>query len=268
MKLSLLRASLLVLSAITLSITSSHTTGRDWEPPARIAFLKTNAVPFKWEENGEFVGPMLDIVREVAKRTGIEMIPVPFPPKRLFHDVESGNILGCIGVTHMPEREEFASYIQVPVGWIATHAFVRDDSKIELRSVEDLYGKRVCVIRGYSSGPEFQDAVNAGKIEPRELKDYETVLNFLMLGRADVAVVPTTVMESHIKKMDLVGKVRKLPKPVRKNVPLHFLLSKNAEHEQKAVLFERVKAALETMQREKVLDTIYEKYGYEYSPDQ
>ena len=230
-----------------------------------IAFLDNEAVPFKWKENGEFVGPLLDIAREAKRRTGIDYKILPMPVKRLLYSVEHGDVLGAIGITYDPNREVYARYVDVPVGWIETHGFVQKDSKIEFKSIEDLYPLRIGVISGYINayGQPYKDAIASGKIVPHELRGYVSLLEFLLLGRADVIFAPTGPMDALISKNDVTDKVKKLPIPIREAFSLHLMFSRKvSESIPGSADAQKLEAALISMQKEKAIAAIYRKYGF------
>ena len=231
----------------------------------KIVFLDTDAIPFKWKENGEFVGPLLDIAREVQRRAGIDYKILPMPAKRLLYSLEHGDVMGAIGITYDPKKEVYAHYVDVPVGWIEVHGYVQQDRKIEYRSIEDLYTIRVGVISGYINayGQAYKAAIGSGKIVPQELKGYASLLQFLLLDRADIILAPTGPMDALISKNDVTDKVKKLPIPIRKAIPLHLMISRKAsESIPGSADAQKLEAALVSMQKEKAIAAIYKKYGF------
>ena len=231
----------------------------------QIVFLDNEAVPFKWKENGEFVGPLLDIIREVRRRAGVDFKIQPMPAKRLLNSVEHGGVMGAIGITYDPKKEVYARYVDVPVGWIEVHGYVQQDRKIEYKSIEDLYPIRVGVISGYINayGQAYKEAIASGKIVPQELKGYAPLLKFLLLDRADIILAPTGPMDALIAKNGVTGKVKKLPIPIRKSIPLHLMISRKAsENLPGSADAQKLEAALISMQKEKAIAAIYKKYGF------
>lgn len=234
-----------------------------------IAFLDTEAVPFKWKENGKFIGPLLDIVQEAKRRTGIDFKMIPMPTKRLYYATERGEVLAAIGITHTTKKEVYAHIVDVPLGWVEFHPFVQIDSNIEYQRIEDLYPLRVGVIRGFTNayGPAYKDAVASGKIVPQELADYARLLRFLLADRADVILAPTGPMEDFISKSDATDKIKRLPIPIRKPVSLHLMISKKALASESAmVAAQKLEAVLVKMQKEKAISAIYKQYGFSFFP--
>ncbi len=54
-----------------------------------IAFVDNDAFPYKWKENGKYIGALFDIVQEAKRRTGIDFKMYPVPSKRLHPTVEN-----------------------------------------------------------------------------------------------------------------------------------------------------------------------------------
>jgi len=189
----------------------------------------------------------------------------------LFYTVEDGGVLGAIGITHDAKKEVYAHYVDVPVGWVEMHGFVQIDSNIEYARIEDLYPLRVGVLSGYHNayGQAYKNAVASGKIVPQELRDYASLLEFLLLDRADVIFAPTGSMDDFISKSDAKDKVKKLPIPIRKPIPLQLMISRKAsESVTGRVAAQKLEAVLVTMQNEKVITAIYKQYGFGFfSPE-
>ena len=86
----------------------------------------TDAFSYKWKVKGKYVGPFIDIINEVSKRTGYKINLKPLPIKRLIMYIKSGEIDGAIGFRQIESRKKICtlleySYCQVPCQSICSY---------------------------------------------------------------------------------------------------------------------------------------------------
>lgn len=232
-----------------------------------IAFANTEAITLKWKQDGKWTGPFIDIIQEVKRRTGIDIKVIPMPGKRLLYAVETGGILAAIGTTYTKKKTKWAHFVDVPIGWLETHVYVRKDKNIDVKSIEDLYTLSVGIISGFDTyySKAYQDALASGKIVPQELKNYESLLQFLLLDRADVIISPSVQMDVQISKIGAADKIKRLSFPIARKIPLLLMISKkNSQSHAGSVAAQKVEAALVSMQKEGSIAAIYKKYGFEF----
>jgi len=230
----------------------------------KFVYNNTNSVPYKWRENGEFVGPLFDIIREVSRRTGIEIKTTAYPAKRVQMLLEKGLADGAFGLSRKVAREKVAFYLDEPIGWANWNIFVLKGNEFVFDNLIDLHGKTIGVVRGIPNGKAFQQAVGEEKINTYEIADYSSLVEFLNYGRTELIAGPTASLQHAIDKQGLSEKIVKLPHLLRPTVGIHVVISKKADVTQKQTLINTVNETLVNMRNEKVMDDIYQKYGYSF----
>lgn len=231
-----------------------------------IGFYNTNAVPFKWKEKDEFVGPILDIMREVGQRTGIKIELIELPAKRLLFYLEKGQIAGAIGLYKKPEREKYALYIDVPIGWTGANIFVLKGNEFPLSNLTDIYGKKVGAVRGINLGSPFHNAVENGNILQATVGTYESLVKMLLFKRHKMVAAQALPFQSTAAKLGYSHKITMLPYPLMPLTSLHILISKAASISKKSEFIEKMNKVLRHMKKEKEFERIYKKYGYIFDP--
>ena len=68
----------------------------------------------------------MDVMQEVAHRSGVRVRLVPLPWKRVLRPLEEGQIDGFFGGYKTPDREAVAVFLDTPMSWAALSIF---DSK-------------------------------------------------------------------------------------------------------------------------------------------
>ncbi|MBI9085943.1 MAG: ABC transporter substrate-binding protein [Desulfobacterales bacterium] len=231
----------------------------------RMAYIDTDAVPFKWKENGNGVGPIMDIMAETARRSGVDAVFVPLPAKRIDAYLAAGKIDGAFGLSRRGSRDRIAVFFDPPIGLLDAHLFVVRGNEFPFTKIEDLFGRTIGGVRGLVFGNEFDAGVAAGKIILEDASTYEALLKKLVWGRVNIVASPTPVLQYHIAKMGLTDEVVKLPHPLRPIFGLHIVVSKASETYKKPELMEKMAAAVQAMGRENRFDAIYKGYGYTYN---
>jgi ABC-type amino acid transport substrate-binding protein len=68
----------------------------------------------------------MDVMQEVAHRSGVRVRLVPLPWKRVLRPLEEGQIDGFFGGYKTPDREAVAVFLDTPMSWAVLSIF---DSK-------------------------------------------------------------------------------------------------------------------------------------------
>ena len=142
--------------------------------------------PFMWQSEGKTLGIYPAILRTAFARLQQPLLLSAKPWKRALVELDEGRA-GVGGIYKNAERAAKYDYS----GAILTEktvVYFNTARPIEFRTLSDLDGKRVGVIRGWSYGDDFDVARKAGRFSTEEVvKDRS---NFLKLahGRIDVAL--------------------------------------------------------------------------------
>ncbi|GAB3734147.1 ABC transporter substrate-binding protein [Silanimonas algicola] len=137
--------------------------------------------------DGRAEGLYPTIVREVFRRLGrpVEVRAVPF--KRLIRDLQSGRSAAG-GVVWTPRREAFAAY-SAPYAVERIEVYSRADGASRFTRLEDLHGRRVGVIRGWSYGEHLDEGAREARWQVEEVDSDVQNLSKLASGRIDYALV-------------------------------------------------------------------------------
>ncbi len=137
-------------------------------------------------EIGEAKGELINLAQKLFSKLGVVMRPYSRPAKRLLIDYKNGSFNVWIGMTSLPELNEIAHISPLTVSELIFCSYAMSEENA-ISSLEQLKGKRVALIRGYSYG-EWGDKIrdSSSQINYTEISSHETALKFLNAGRADV----------------------------------------------------------------------------------
>ena len=227
-----------------------------------MAFNATISKPWKWKTNGEYVGPFIDVMQEVADRSGIRVRMVPLPWKRVLKELEEGQIDGFLGGYKTPEREAVAAFLDTPMSWAVLSIFVRKGEAFPFQKIEDLYGKRIGIVRGFTTSPEFDRAMREGLISVDEAGNYTSLVKMLDAKRVDGIAGVASTLQAHIEDMRLTGRLVMLPHPITGPKPIYICVSKRADIPNREKLIARMNQAMNDMKQDQAFEKIARKYGY------
>ncbi len=217
--------------------------------------------PYNWVENEEYKGIDLDIVREACQRAGISPVFKNRPWKRVLKEVETGEADGGFSSFMTPEREAFAHFLTgSPLHYSTYSIFAKQGREFPYKKVEDLFGKRLGIVRGFAINKDFDDAVKAGKIIVEEVTALEQNILKLLADRIDAFVHQQDLTMYALKTKKFQGNVVMLPVPIEPARPAYLIISKAAKIPQKEQLTERLNTALKNMQEDGTIANICDKY--------
>ncbi|XXJ19037.1 substrate-binding periplasmic protein [Desulfovibrio caledoniensis] len=142
--------------------------------------------PYQMETENGYTGLSVDVVRAVYTRMGMDNIEImALPWKRALDMVRFGDADGLFSANLTPERALSFAYPKEPLFESPWVIWTRKGTTI--RSLNDLKGKKIGVVLGYSYTPEFWDFIQT-YCSVEEV--YSDKINFrkLALGRLDATV--------------------------------------------------------------------------------
>ncbi len=211
--------------------------------------------PYQIVENSHVTGFGTEIVKTVLERMGVNISSLNvYPWKRAITMMEKGEAHALFSANYAKEREAFARYpeealIQSP--WVL---WVREDG-LKFDSFEDLKGKRIGVVRGYSYTPEFLDFIQKNAVVD-DVTDDETNFRKLNGGRIDYAVAEMGNGYHLLKKLKLNRIVPIKDKPIKSD-GLYLIFNKNRVSKETA---ERFSAELKKFKQEEAYQILYRQY--------
>jgi len=141
--------------------------------------------PFQYEENNQAVGIDADMIREACKRLGIELELKVMPWKRALVNAEKGRVSGMLTALYTKERAGFLYFTKEGVHTQKNIIMAKKGSGLKIKSLDDLKGKGIGVIRNFSYGPDFDNYQGLNKVVCDNQKE---MIRILERGRIDLAV--------------------------------------------------------------------------------
>lgn len=145
--------------------------------------------PFAVESGSEIMGFHADLVREVARRLGLQPVLVDVPAFRIHSDVAMGDYdAGVISTPVTPDLEEEVDFSEPYFDQtlaVVTSSEVRPD----VSTLEDLtLGDVVAVPDGTTAETFAEQSLRAGGVEVRAYPDPETFYSAIETGLVDAGV--------------------------------------------------------------------------------
>jgi polar amino acid transport system substrate-binding protein len=141
--------------------------------------------PYQIIENNHISGFSTKIVETVFERMKIDVKSIKaYPWKRAITMIENGKTDALFSANYTKERAKFAFYPEEMLVLSPWVMWVREEDNLKYESFDDLLGKKVGLVRGYSYTPEFWNFVKKHKIYEEVANDEQ---NFKKLngGRVD-----------------------------------------------------------------------------------
>lgn len=142
--------------------------------------------PYQIEENGTVNGFSTELVQAVYRNMEVPIAEIKaYPWKRAMNILEHGHAEALFSANQTEERKIFARYpaeMLFEAPWI-----IWTRGKTKLHSLEDLKGKRVGVVLGYSYTDEFWEFIETYCTVEKVSTD-ETNFRKLKIGRLDAVV--------------------------------------------------------------------------------
>lgn len=159
------------------------------------------------DDKGAFVGFDMDLVREVAKRIGVEVEIKDMAFDSLIAALQQKKIDAVIAAMQgTPEREKKVDF-SIIYHDIKDALLVKGDSDITLKSASDMAGHKVAVQTGTIQEKwARENLVKPGKVKEEDLLVYERVDNAAMdlsAGRVDILFIISDPAKKLAEKMGL-----------------------------------------------------------------
>lgn len=206
--------------------------------------------PYNTTENGKRVGLDVDIVDAVLKRIGVEPEHRGVPWNRVVHELDQNQV--DIGFQFIGRADRFEAYNLVGPHRSGLTVFaVPADSPLTFATLEDLRGKTVGVVQGFSYTAEF-DA--ADYIRKDAAIDNTLNIRKLVNGRLDAVIGDLHTLSYLAKAEGAAGKIKFLPKALSE-VPRYIAFPK--ARKDKA---DRFAKGLEELKADGTIDAILSRW--------
>ncbi len=213
-----------------------------------------------FREDGHIRGISVDVVKEMARRTGCQFEFFWYPRQRLFVELEAGRIDMTLAALRTPERDAYASFL--PYAYLQYDLILAEPAGQHYASLGDFVARgtgRLNVTRGmaYDAAVETQLALlaSAGRLEV--VSDFETVFGKLEMGRADGTLATPPIYARHLKSRNFKARLSVIPLPEATAQFTGVYLSKKTLG---ADVRGRYAAAVKAMVAEQVVPVLYARY--------
>ena len=218
-----------------------------------IIYFEYNNPPYMYEEKGELKGLYTEIVMVAFRRMKEPATLSSAPWKRIIAGVDAGS-WGVAGI-YMNEKRMLKYDYSEPIFEDTIKAYVLCENQFEFSGVHDMTGKTVGVMRGWSYGASFDNAVAAGKIMTSEVNDDHVNIRLLLLGRLD-AILMTTDTWAMFRKFDPEKRICELSPPLIVN-KTYLAFPKSMD---KTILLNKFNAEIRAMRKEGVIAQLAQDY--------
>ena len=146
-------------------------------------------------EDGDFRGIAIDIARTITEKLGHTITIRYYPWARAQHLVKTGIADVLMPPYKTPEREKWLDFSEIPFSPDKTFFFVRPGSRSAWNGdFSSIKGKKIGITRGWSVGPDFEQAKHILLID--YASDLDQCFKKLLANRIDL--VPTQYRQARV----------------------------------------------------------------------
>ncbi|WP_238937569.1 substrate-binding periplasmic protein [Pseudoalteromonas sp. S16_S37] len=157
-----------------------------------------HAPPYSSVSNeGESSGLILDIIRATAANK-YQVRAVPCPVSRCLRMLEQGEVDVMGGLIKTPARQNSMVFVDPPyMAFSSSYVFyAQKGSDLSVSRFEDLYGKRIAVMRGAAFFERFDQDKKLNKVD---VTSEQVALDLVLKGRVDLAIAIEDTAEVAMK---------------------------------------------------------------------
>lgn len=219
--------------------------------------------PFVIEHaNGEISGIDVEVIREIAQRTGLNISIGLKPWLRLEQEFREGNKVACgFAYSQTEARQQYLHFTRVPLHTTEYVLFYRRADIPEYQGLDSLRGKTVAVNRGFRRPEAFDQALSAGVFSVFEVTEDSQGFQMLERGRVDAVLANQDVGRYQLFRLQPLVEIGVSPPLSRMPTYLVF-----ARHAPAAAYAERFDQALRAMLADGSYARIYRRYTGEPPP--
>lgn len=237
-------------------------TGKAQQLQATLTFAASfNSAPYKWIENNQFIGIDVDIVREACKRANIKPVFKNYPWKRVLKEVERGMVDGGFTAFKTPEREKYAYFLMgAPIHYSTYSVFAKKRVKLKYKKLQDLYGLKIGISRGFKVSKEFDYAVKTKKIIVQEADTVNNLIKMVLSGRVDAFVHNKDYTLHKLKNKKFINSIKMYPIPVQPARAAYLIISIIRSIDNKTEIVKKLNNALKAMKKDGTIERIHKVY--------
>lgn len=197
--------------------------------------------PFMYGAASEAKGIYPSLIEAVFNKMGTPAHLEAMPWKRAIANIDEGKA-GVGGLYKNTAREAKYDY-SAPLYEEKLVLYTLKGKSFPYAKLEDLNGKALGAVRGWSYGDAFDAARTAGKFKVEEAESDQLNLKKLVADRVDAIIASPLAIEPILKKEALAGKIEALPNPLAAN-DTYLAFNKKAGQSALLVKFNEALAAM------------------------
>jgi polar amino acid transport system substrate-binding protein len=193
--------------------------------------------------DGRAEGPLADLLRRMVVRAGYQPEFRNVPIARLYSDMREGRIDLWAGAPQKPELMSHVLESDRPLSEVRLILYHLPDTPPP-RTLEDMNGKVVIMLNGYSFWPRTRELLFTPERQIRELRTNhrQSALALLLRKRGDYLLDYQTPMEQTMREAGLPV----LPHVMVESLPIRLIISRKSENPE--LLLQRLDAVFDQMQ--------------------
>ena len=206
---------------------------------------------------GESSGLILDIIRAtVAKKYHVR--PVPCPVSRCLRMLEQGEVDVMGGLLKTVKRQENMVFVNPPyMAFSSSFVFyAKKGNELSVERFEDLYGKRIAVMRGAAYFERFDSDKRINKID---VMSEQVALDLVLKERVDLAIAIEDTAEVAMKVLKQPISQLETMSYRHTNVIYGYVAMSNAFSKTEAA--QHITQQMKILARKKLLDKLIAPYS-------
>ncbi|WP_163338915.1 ABC transporter substrate-binding protein [Desulfopila sp. IMCC35008] len=212
--------------------------------------------PYQIIDDNKVDGFSTNVVKTVFSRMGVDIGTIRvYPWKRAITMLENGTADALFSVNFEKSRSQFALYPKETIILSPWVMWSREEDRLKFDSLNDLIGKIVGMVRGYSYTPELWDFVKKHEIYEEASNDKQ---NFLKLNFGRIDVIPAELGNGLylVNKLGL-NTVEPLMRNPLKRDGLYIIFNKNNID---GSFVDKFSAELKKLKQEPIYKNLYDEY--------
>ncbi|WP_310386761.1 substrate-binding periplasmic protein [Roseateles sp.] len=249
---------LLSLSLFQTAAAQPRNTGAECGPYS-LAFYEHGVLYYR-DATGAYAGIDLDIVNELARRSGCVFNTVLESRVRIWDQLARNKLDLSVSGIPSPEREKYAEfmlYVQT-----RNYALLRRELADKLTSPEAFLAdptRLVVVVKSFKHGPVFDAWLDKLRARQRvtEVPDFDSAVRVFKLGRADAMLALPTSWPLIFRREGLQDEVVVLDWAAQDRINAGLVVSRQRVS---AADRQRLRGALSAMQKDGTLESIFTRH--------
>ena len=202
------------------------------------------------------IGVEVEVFGLICKELNLTCKLEILPWKRMINQIKRGQIDCMFAAFKTKKREDFMSYTSVPFHVSNLTFFIESsNNSFKFTNLNSLKGKNICLVRGFTTTPDFDKSVKRGDFEIISLNEFDQCFKMVSKGKVDATLVNQEVGFTIMKKLNIKN-VRPYKNPLFSK-PAYLTFTKKRDFGSLPSQFgEKIFQILKSGQYKK----IYEKY--------